>query len=43
MQTSHYGKHVNMINDKFTYPDTQQDKRRVLNCLNTPVEVSTVG
>jgi hypothetical protein len=42
MQASHDSRHVNVINGKFTYPDTQQDKRQVLNYLNTPVEVPTV-
>jgi len=43
MQTSHGSKYVNVINGKFTYPDMQADKGQVLNYLNTPVEVPTVG
>jgi hypothetical protein len=43
MQTSYSSKHVNVINGKSTYPDTQEDKGKVLIYLNTPVEVPTVG
>jgi len=43
MRTSHNSMHVNVINGKFVYPDTQEDKGQVLNYLNTPVEVPTVG
>jgi len=41
MQTSHSSKYVNVINGKFTYPDTQADKGQILHYQNTSVELPT--
>jgi hypothetical protein len=42
MHTSYSSRHVNVSNGKFTYPDTQEDKGKVLIYLNTSVEVPTI-